>query len=51
MGKYLDDILYIIGVIAICIGTYQLYPVATWFVAGVFCLIGAVLWARAGGEK
>ena len=50
MAKYLDDLLLILGAVLICIGTYVLCPVATWFVAGAFCIAGAVLLARSQGE-
>jgi hypothetical protein len=44
MGKYLDDVLILLGCILILIGTYQLIPVATWFVGGIECLaLGTVV--------
>lgn len=39
--KYADDLLFIVGLMLILIGTYQLSHVAAWFVAGVECLIAA----------
>ena len=46
--KYADDLLFVIGFIFILIGSYCLYPVAAWFVAGAECLIYGVLiaWSK-----
>jgi hypothetical protein len=41
--KYADDLLFIVGFVFILIGSYCLYPVSAWFVAGVECLIYGVL--------
>ena len=46
MLKYLDDILLIIGAVLICIGTYAVCPIATWFMAGIFCIIGGVVYGK-----
>jgi hypothetical protein len=50
MTKYLDDILFVLGAVLITIGTFRLCPVATWFVAGAFCIVGGVLFARSKNE-
>jgi hypothetical protein len=43
-----DDLFFVVGFVFILIGSYCLYPVAAWFVAGVECLICGVLiaWSR-----
>lgn len=43
MKKYADDILFVIGALAILYGTYQISPIAAWFVFGVECLVAGVL--------
>lgn len=41
--RNLDDILFILGGVAILIGTYKLSPIAAWFVGGAECLIAGVV--------
>lgn len=47
--RYLDDALVLIGCVLICVGVWQVLPVALWFVSGVFCIAGGVLVARSQG--
>ncbi len=51
MRKYLDDLLGVIGCALILVGTYQISPLATWFVAGGMCIAwGVLLGLSRGGE-
>jgi uncharacterized membrane protein SirB2 len=43
LSRYLDDLLFLLGALLICIGTYALCPAATWFVAGAFCIVAGML--------
>ncbi len=47
MSKYLDDLLFVIGAALVSTGAGMIYPPAAFIVAGVFCIAGAVLVARA----
>lgn len=47
--NYAEDFLLLIGFTAILIGTYQISPIAAWFVGGAECLIAAFL--VAGSSK
>lgn len=51
--KYLDDICILIGFILILIGTFQLSPVATWFVGGGMMVLAglAVGWGSRRTRK
>ena len=44
---YADDACYLSGVILVGIGVYRVNPAATWFYAGVACLLTAWLIAAA----
>jgi hypothetical protein len=46
--KYADDLFFITGGLAILIGTYQIQPIAAWFVGGAECLMAGFLlaWSR-----
>lgn len=48
MLNFLDDVLILAGCILILIGTYQICPVATWFVGGVMLIIFGVIVAAGG---
>jgi hypothetical protein len=48
MLKYLDDLLILIGCALILVGTYQVCPVATWFVGGVMAIGAGVVLSVAG---
>jgi hypothetical protein len=50
MVKYLDDIFIIIGCLLILAGTYQINPLATWFVGGGMFIVAGVL-VGAGERK
>ena len=50
MSKYLDDIFILIGCLLILAGTYQINPLATWFVGGAM-FIGAGVLVGAGSRK
>lgn len=41
--EYIDDLLVLAGFILILIGSYQITPVAAWFVGGAECFIAAFL--------
>ena len=45
LKKSADDLLMFAGFLAILIGTYQLSPIAAWFVGGGECLVAAFLLA------
>ena len=51
MGKYLDDILILIGSVLLLIGTYIVMPVATWFVGGVMLITAGILIGAAKQER
>ena len=51
MRKYLDDLLGVIGCALILVGTYQISPLATWFVAGAMCIGWAFLLGISGGSE
>jgi hypothetical protein len=40
---YLDDLFLLIGCLLVLVGTYQLSPIATWFVAGGMFIAAGVL--------
>lgn len=43
--RYGEDLLFLAGLIAILIGTYQLSSIAAWFVGGAECIISGVVLA------
>jgi len=43
--KYSEDLLFLAGCLAIVIGSYQINPLAAWFVGGVECLLAGFLLA------
>ncbi len=47
MRNYLDDIFYWLGALLMTIGAYCIYPIAAFFVAGVFCLLFGFLIGKA----
>jgi hypothetical protein len=51
MKRYFDDILLILGCVLILIGTYQLSPVATWFVAGAMLICFGVMVGLSGQSE
>jgi uncharacterized membrane protein SirB2 len=51
MTKYLDDLLFLLGAALICTGTFIVCPVATWFVAGGFCILGGILYGMSQRGK
>jgi hypothetical protein len=44
LQKHLDDLLALAGCALLLYGTYELSPLAVWFVGGGMCLIASVLW-------
>ncbi len=48
IGSILDDCLALSGAVAISYGAYQIYAPLGWIVAGVFLIVAAMLWGRAG---
>lgn len=50
LQKHLDDILILGGCGLLLVGTYQLSPVATWFVGGVIAIALGVLVGLGGGR-
>jgi uncharacterized membrane protein SirB2 len=51
MDKFLDDILIFAGCGLILIGTFQVMPVATWFVAGGLLVALGVMYGLGYGSK
>ncbi len=51
LSKHLDDILMLIGCGLVLYGTWQVLPVATWFVGGGMCLIAGVLVGMGQGAR
>ena len=52
MAELMRDVVGLAGVGAITYGAWLIFRPAGWIVAGVFCLVGAWLSARAsGGER
>lgn len=43
LQTYLEDLFLLAGCALILIGTYQLSPLATWFVGGGMCLLAGIL--------
>lgn len=48
---YLDDVFYLAGAVLICAGSWFMMPVATWFVAGAFCLHFSYLIGKARAKR
>jgi len=45
LRKSSEDLLFFAGFLAILIGSYQIDPLAAWFVGGAECLIAGVVLA------
>jgi uncharacterized membrane protein SirB2 len=48
--NYLDDLLVLAGCVLVVVGTYQVNPLATWFVGGVILIVLGVLVGMGGKQ-
>jgi uncharacterized membrane protein SirB2 len=51
LRKYLDDLLFGAGLIAILAGTIQEFPRAAWFVLGIECIVAGIVVALSRSKR